>query len=464
MKVQKPFFKNVSYFFDILCIAFAYIISINFIYIIDIKHFSYPFLLLSIIIWFTMSLFSKIYIERRSNKFSEEIVQIIYHCILFVVSISSILFFLNLNHKFPSLFILVYVNILSFLAIITKYAIRKKIHAALNKGNFFDKVLLIGSTKSAIDFLDTVSKYYYYGYKCVGYIDESDILASKASYFGNIDQLETIIKNLEIDEVFIALKKTETEKIQTCIAICDSFNIRTRLLPDLNDYTTSSVYINNIGTLPVVNIGHLPLDKKENRILKRIFDIIFSSVFFLTIGIFLFPIIAIIIKITSRGPVFFKQERWGINNKKITCFKFRSMVKDSSDVDDEGNYNQAFKNDPRITKIGRILRKSNMDELPQFWNVLIGNMSVVGPRPHPTPLNIQSIQTVDNYMLRHMVLPGITGLAQVNGCRGETKTIDEMQKRVNFDIYYIHRWNFWLDLQIIIQTVVNIFRGDQNAY
>jgi putative colanic acid biosynthesis UDP-glucose lipid carrier transferase len=236
------------------------------------------------------------------------------------------------------------------------------------------------------------------------------------------------------------------------------------MLPDLTDFTVSSVFIQNIGQLPVVNIGFLPLDKKENKIAKRIFDILFASTFFLTIGIFIFPLIAFIIKITSKGPVFFKQERWGINNKKITCYKFRSMVKDSSDLDAVGNYNQATKDDPRITTIGKLLRKTNLDELPQFWNVLLGNMSVVGPRPHPTPLNIESAQTVDNYMLRHLVLPGITGLAQVNGCRGETKTTEEMQRRVNFDLYYIHRWSFWLDLQIIIQTVVNIFRGDQNAY
>ena len=140
------------------------------------------------------------------------------------------------------------------------------------------------------------------------------------------------------------------------------------------------------------------------------------------------------------------------------------MMKGSTDIDEQGHYYQAQKNDPRVTWIGKILRKTNLDELPQFWNVLLGNMSVVGPRPHPTPLNIESMQTIDNYMLRHIIVPGITGLAQVNGCRGETKTKEEMQRRVNFDLYYIHRWNFWLDIQIIIQTIVNIFRGDQNAY
>jgi putative colanic acid biosynthesis UDP-glucose lipid carrier transferase len=316
----------------------------------------------------------------------------------------------------------------------------------------------------AANFVETVNKYYYYGYQCAGYIAEHPSLNNEVRYFGQLDQLNQVLKTNSFNEVFIALSYKESKQIQECIRICDSNNLRVRMLPDLTDFTTSSVFVQNIGQLPVVNIGFLPLDKRENKLVKRIFDIVFSSVFFLTIGIFIFPIIAFIIKLTSKGPVIFKQERWGLNNQKITCYKFRSMIKESSDIDEGGNYNQAFKNDPRITLIGKFLRKTNLDELPQFWNVLIGNMSVVGPRPHPTPLNLESIQTVDNYMLRHVVLPGISGLAQVNGCRGETKTTEEMQRRVNFDLYYIHRWSFWLDLQIIIQTVVNIFRGDQNAY
>ena len=391
-------------------------------------------------------------------------VQMIYHSILFIVSLSSVLFFLNLNHKFPSKFVLVFANILTFLAILSKYAIRKKIHAYLNKGIFYDHVLLVGSTKAAEEFIDAVKKYYYYGYKCIGYIDDQNQLNKECAYLGNLNDLHTILRTTEIDEVFIALPTGENEKIQNCIAICDGLNIKVRILPNLSEFTSSSVYINNIGLLPVVNVGDLPLDKKENRILKRSFDIVFSLLFFILLGSFIFPLLAIIIKLSSKGPIFFKQERWGLNNKRITCYKFRSMYKESSDIDEDGNFQQAFKDDPRITLIGKILRKTNMDELPQFWNVLMGNMSVVGPRPHPTQLNIQSMELVDNYMLRHMVIPGITGLAQVNGCRGETRTTEDMQKRVNFDLYYIQRWNFWLDLQIIIQTVINIFRGDQNAY
>jgi putative colanic acid biosynthesis UDP-glucose lipid carrier transferase len=140
------------------------------------------------------------------------------------------------------------------------------------------------------------------------------------------------------------------------------------------------------------------------------------------------------------------------------------MSIDSTDIDSSGNYVQARFNDPRVTRLGKFLRKTSLDELPQFWNVLIGNMSVIGPRPHPVPLNMASIETVENYMLRHIVKPGISGWAQVNGYRGETKSLDDMQKRVDHDLYYIHRWNIFFDIQIILQTIINIFRGDQNAY
>ena len=140
------------------------------------------------------------------------------------------------------------------------------------------------------------------------------------------------------------------------------------------------------------------------------------------------------------------------------------MSIDSADLDAAGNYAQAKVNDPRVTRLGKFLRKTSLDELPQFWNVMIGNMSVIGPRPHPVPLNMASIETVENYMLRHIVKPGISGWAQVNGYRGETKSISDMQKRVDHDLYYIHRWSIFFDIQIVLQTIINIFRGDQNAY
>jgi putative colanic acid biosynthesis UDP-glucose lipid carrier transferase len=178
----------------------------------------------------------------------------------------------------------------------------------------------------------------------------------------------------------------------------------------------------------------------------------------------LFPLIGILIKLDSKGPILFKQERWGKNNKKFNVYKFRSMTIKSRDTDKKGRYIQARKGDPRITRVGRLLRKSNLDELPQFINVLKGEMSIVGPRPHPIPLNLESKDKVRYYMLRHLVKSGITGWAQVNGLRGEIRSTEEMQKRVDYDLWYIENWSFYLDMQIIASTVFKMFKGDPNAY
>lgn len=185
---------------------------------------------------------------------------------------------------------------------------------------------------------------------------------------------------------------------------------------------------------------------------------------FLTLFWWLWPIIAILIKLSSPGPVFFKQERWGRNNKKFFAYKFRSMKPDCSDIDHNGKYLQAKKDDERITKIGKFLRSTSLDELPQFINVLKGEMSIVGPRPHPTPLNMESRNTVKLYMLRHLVTPGITGWAQIKGFRGETRNLSQMQERINHDVWYIENWTIWLDIQIMLLTLWLLIKGDKNAY
>jgi putative colanic acid biosynthesis UDP-glucose lipid carrier transferase len=230
-------------------------------------------------------------------------------------------------------------------------------------------------------------------------------------------------------------------------------------MPKLEDLTSKTEEIDTIGLISVINLNILPLDKWENKLLKNIFDVLFSILFFVTIGFWLLPIIWILVRITSKGPVIYRQERWGLNNKPIICYKFRTMY--INDVQD--SFNQTSRYDPRITPLGNILRKFSLDELPQFWNVLKGEMSVVGPRPHPTPMNIASMETVNNYLKRHIVKPGISGWAQINGSRGEVRTHQEMEQRVNFDLYYIHRWSFTLDLQIILQTIIKMLR-DQGAY
>jgi putative colanic acid biosynthesis UDP-glucose lipid carrier transferase len=208
----------------------------------------------------------------------------------------------------------------------------------------------------------------------------------------------------------------------------------------------------------------LPLDSLDNRLAKRAFDIFFSLLVFFCVFSWLFPLVALLIKCSSKGPVLFKQERWGLNNKSIVCWKFRTMCTSSKDINEQGKYQQACKGDPRITLVGRFLRKTSLDELPQFINVLRGSMSVIGPRPHPVPLNLESKDSVEKYMMRHWVKPGISGWAQVHGYRGETKELSQMKKRVQYDIWYIENWTFGLDLQIVVQTLVNIVKGEKNAY
>lgn len=417
-------------------------------------------------LWYLAASFSHLYADRRSNKYSEEIVFIIYTLIIYIVILSSGFFFLanfiSLEHNL-SFFILL-ITFLFFLLTLTKYIIRKYLHSTIFQGKLFDNLLIVGATASALDFYETINKYYYYGYKCIGFLDNSTSKMNGCPYKGPIENLSDILKQQQVDEVVIALPNSDSGQVQACIEVCDYYATKARIIPHLYQYSSSNIQVNSIGLLPVINVRALPLDTLSNRTLKRGFDIMFSFFFFILVGLWLFPLIALMIKITSRGPVYFKQERWGLNNEKIICYKFRTMVADNHDIDHNGLYWQATKNDPRITVFGKLLRRSNLDELPQFWNVLLGNMSIVGPRPHPTPLNLESIHTVENYMLRHLVKPGITGWAQVNGQRGETRAPDAMQKRVNLDLYYIHRWTFWMDCQIILQTMINMIRGDQNAY
>ena len=453
------------YLIDFALIVICYQLSLFFTDLNEYYKVDILFLCMSFLGWLWVSRYSNLYSDRRSKKFSEEIVLVGYHMILLTVILGAGIFFLRLNQVIFSVrFIKLFLIFLGVGTLAVKYFFRKRIHAYLQEGQLFDNVLLVGSTPAAVNFLKTINQFYYYGYKCVGFVDIGDSQIEGYKNFGNLDNIEAVVKSESVDEVVIALPATQQAEIQKCIDVCDFYKIKASILPDLRQYNNSSVFINNIGQMPVINVGNLPLDSLENKLIKRSFDIFIASVFFIFFGIWLMPLIIILIKLTSKGPAIFQQERWGLNNEKIICYKFRTMYRESTDINDDGEYQQAYKGDPRVTRIGKILRSTNFDELPQFWNVLIGNMSVVGPRPHPTPLNIESMHTVENYMLRHIVLPGITGYAQVNGCRGETKTAEDMQKRVDFDLFYIHRWNFWMDCQIIIQTIINFIRGNQDAY
>ncbi len=420
--------------------------------------------LFAVVSWYIAAQFSNLYTDLRSKKFSEEIIYILFTVFIFIILLSFFLFMLRNKLYIRDNFLLLFLFILTMMVIATKYMLRKYLHKILYTGRLNDNILLIGATQAAKDFYDTINIHFYYGYKCIGFLDNDVQKLNGCPYLGGIDDINRVLEEKAVDEVIIALPNSQYADVRTCMEACDLYGRRVRIIPDLYTYASSNIQINNIGMLPVINLRSLPQDRETNKIVKRSFDILFSLGFFLVIGWWLLPLIALFIKITSKGPVLFKQERWGLNNKLIVCYKFRSMYHESPETGSNGEFLQASPNDTRVTPFGRFLRKWNLDELPQFWNVLIGNMSVVGPRPHVTPLNVSSMHKVDRYMLRHLVKPGITGWAQVNGSRGETRTPWDMQKRVNHDLYYIHNWTFRLDCQIVLQTIIAIIKGDENAY
>jgi putative colanic acid biosynthesis UDP-glucose lipid carrier transferase len=213
------------------------------------------------------------------------------------------------------------------------------------------------------------------------------------------------------------------------------------------------------GLVPVLEFRTIPLDDSINLVIKRIFDILFSIMVILFVMSWLTPILAFLIKIESKGPIFFKQLRNGYNYKSFNCIKFRSMI-----INDKADLIQVSKEDERITRIGRFMRKTSIDELPQFLNVLVGDMSVVGPRPHMLSHTDLYANKVDKFMVRHFVKPGITGLAQISGFRGEVESDKDIIGRVKFDIFYIENWSLFLDIKIIIKTIIRAIQGDEKAY
>ena len=273
-----------------------------------------------------------------------------------------------------------------------------------------------------------------------------------------------MLETSAVENVIVALPNNATEQIEYVINTCERYTTSVRIIPDYFKLLSPKYSLSMFGKFPIISVRDDRINELHWCAVKRMFDIVFSLILIVAVFSWLFPILAIIIKATSSGPVIFRQERWGRKNKKFYAYKFRSMDCSTKDTDTSGKYNQATENDTRVTRLGRILRKTNLDELPQFFNVLVGNMSIVGPRPHPVPLNMESKNNVKQYMLRALVKPGITGWAQVHGYRGSTKEPGLMRKRVKMDLWYIENWSIWLDLQIIILTIWRMVKGDPNAY
>lgn len=330
------------------------------------------------------------------------------------------------------------------------------------QGYNFKTFIIVGANDSGEKIRKILAKDLTYGYKFLGFFDEKidSELVNSTSVLGGFDEISEFVIDKKVDEMYVALHIDNIEIINNLIVICEQNMVRIKFIPDFQLYTKSSkVEVTFYENTPVLMFRTEPLEFAVNRLAKKVFDVVFSSAVILLIFPWLFPIIMLIIKIESPGPIFFKQERSGRDNRSFMCFKFRSMH-----VNGLAHKKQAEKGDSRITKFGAFIRKTSIDELPQFFNVLLGDMSVVGPRPHMVHLAKEYSDLISNYLVRQYAKPGITGWAQVNGFRGETKELIDMENRVEYDIWYIENWSLALDIKIVIKTIINIFKGEENAY
>jgi len=330
------------------------------------------------------------------------------------------------------------------------------------KGGNFINVAIVGVGENAKLIYDEMKADLSSGFRVLGFFSGSDEVVPKklsAPYLGTYEKLLEY-NETRIDEVYYTLPITTGKHFRPIASFCKMNMIRFFVAPDFTRILKRKIDLVFLDTVPLFKISEEPLAKKANRVIKRALDIVFSICVMILTYPFIFLIIAPIIKLTSSGPILFKQERTGLKGGSFLCYKLRSMANNNPDADKK----QATKNDARITKIGAFLRKTSLDEMPQFINVIKGDMSVVGPRPHMKSHTEQYSQLIDRYMFRHIVKPGITGYAQVTGYRGETKTLEQMEGRIERDVWYIENYSILLDIKIIFLTIWKGIVGDKQAY
>lgn len=462
--------RNLLYYtrilFDIIIIAVSYIVAYILISIhhsIDLtSNGTVPFFIL-LLVWFLSAKSFYLYDEFRIRTFISELIALIKNIIALTIALILILFLLK-EGNLSRYFVLVFVSILTILMMLEKYIINRVIKSIRIRGRNIRYMLIIGAGDLGKKFFRSIQNHPHFGYRIVGFLDDDPTSMSNGMYLGPLDELPNVLNDQLIDDVIIALPTRASEKMVGIVQTCEQYATRIRIIPDYFSMISSKYSFSIFDSFPIITVREDRLSQIQWRILKRGFDLTFSLSLFTFVFSWLWPIIGISIKVTSKGPIFFKQTRGGRGYRPFEAYKFRSMVNTSRDTDENGKFLQAKKNDTRITPIGAFLRKTNLDELPQFINVLKGEMSIVGPRPHPKPLDFESRKEVNLYLQRNLVKPGITGWAQVNGFRGETSEPGSMQKRIDHDLWYIENWTFWLDIQIIFHTIWNMVKGDKNAY
>ena len=369
---------------------------------------------------------------------------------LLIFAYSGININLNLSPKEIIKYILVSFFCIAIFKYLMFYLLKK--YRSIFKGNIRKTIILGKSPQSqSLEkvFLDTPA-YGFLNKKIVCFKDRSKL---------NLEAIFDYITKEGIDEIFCSISELNDEDLSAVVNYADNNLKVVKFIPDRSKVLSIKLQHDYYGIIPILTFRTIPLDDPFSSLLKRLFDIVFSLIVIIFILSWLTPLIALFIKVESNGPIFFTQLRNGYNFKSFRCFKFRSMVKNTI-----ADLVQVTRDDDRVTKFGQLLRKTSLDEMPQFYNVLLGDMSVVGPRPHMLSHTDMYAKKIDKFMVRHFVKPGITGLAQVSGYRGEVESDEDIIGRVQHDIFYIENWSFFLDLKIIFQTFLNTIRGEEKAY
>lgn len=422
---------------------------------------TFKLLVYSNLIWIVLIRIFKGHNSLRFETIEKKVTRLVKMIITFVLILILDSLLLR-NISIPFKFIIVFLVFFSFFSIISRLILIVCLKNIRRKGINVKNIAIIGFNQSALEVIDLFQKEVTFGYNFIGYIDNNETLEykGKINYLGTLNDFFDNPDSFSVDEIYFTQDEYDKNTIKKLIEFCEHKFIRFKILPTFKQYTLNrKLNIDFYNDVPVLVLRKEPLENIFNQTIKRSFDLFFSIVIILLVYPWLFPIVFLIIKLTSKGPVFFIQERSGQDNKIFNCYKFRTMR-----INKESNSIGTLVNDPRITPIGKLLRKTRIDELPQFINVFLGQMSVVGPRPHMIKHTEEYSRLVNEFLVRQFVKPGITGWAQTTGYIDESRKLQEMKDKVIKDIWYIENWSFLLDIKIILLTIYNIIRKDKNAY
>lgn len=405
---------------------------------------------------------SGVILHRSVVRPEQIMVRVLRNMVPFVLLSVCILLLFHFEFSHSRLFGLFYI-VLILVIVSYRLAFRYFLELYRKQGGNVRKVILIGSHENMQELYHAMTDDPTSGYRVLGYFEDfpSDRYPSDVSYLGHPQEVNNFLKQNvgRVDQLYCSLPSARSAEIVPIINYCENHLVRFFSVPNVRNCLKRRMHFEMLGNVPVLSIRREPLELLENRIVKRTFDIVCSTLFLCTIFPFIYIIVGVAIKMSSPGPIFFKQKRSGEDGKEFWCYKFRSMR-----VNAQCDTLQATEHDPRKTRIGEIIRKTSIDELPQFINVFKGDMSIVGPRPHMLKHTQEYSLLINKFMVRHFVKPGITGWAQVTGYRGETKELWQMEGRVMRDIWYIEHWTFLLDLYIMYKTVYNAIHGEKEAY